>query len=363
MNEREALIMLNSVEGIGPIRLKKLLKHFNPPQTVFGKPLSELTAIGLPETVAHVVLETPRQFDVEREVGYAEREGAKIITLLDEDYPKALKDIHDSPPVLYVKGEFYPEKELFFAMVGSRNASPYGLEMADRIARELAACGFTIVSGFARGIDTASHRGALSAKGRTVAVLGSGLLDIYPRENRALARELSFSGALVSEFPLMVPPLSENFPRRNRIISGLSLGVLVIEADEKSGALITAHCAVEQGKEVFALPGRVDSSLSRGTHRLIQEGAKLFQDLNDIFEELKIPIAHEASKHSFVKERGTELPGEEGVVYETLTELPKSIDAIVEETHLSAKETLATLVQLEVKHLVRVYPGNHYTRT
>ena len=291
----------------------------------------------------------------------AEKEGVQIVTSSDERYPKILKTIYDPPPVLYVKGELPPEEALTLAVVGSRRASSYGLETAERFSRELAAYGFTVVSGFARGIDTAAHRGALSGKGRTVAVLGSGLLEIYPAENRGFAKEVFQSGALVSEFPLRYPALPQNFPQRNRVISGLSLGVLVVEADEKSGALITANFAAEQGREVFALPGRVDSALSKGTHRLIQQGAKLVQEVKDILEELKIPIANGIAREFSTKILPS-LSGEEGVVYETLSDSPKSIDTIVEESHLSAQSALSTLVQLEVKKLIRAYPGKRYAR-
>ena len=279
----------------------------------------------------------------------------------DQEYPKLLREIHDPPPILYVSGDLKPE-ERFFAIVGSRKASPYGLKVASEMAEALATYGLTIVSGFARGIDTASHQGALRAKGRTVAVLGSGLSKIYPPENRDLAGEVSLSGALVSEFPMTYPVLPENFPRRNRLISGVSLGVLVVEADEKSGALITADCALEQGREVFAIPGRIDSSLSRGTHRLIQQGAKLVREVTDILEELKVPMTEGVTKPASFRRLPPSLVGEEEVVYEHLTDSPKPIDTIVEETRLSAQKALSTLVQLEVKRLIKEHPGKRYTR-
>jgi len=362
MNDREALMLLNSIEGLGPIRIKGLLAHFQSPESLFGKNASELATLGLTESVARSILQAPGKNDFKKEFELAEKEGVEVLTFLDDVYPKSLKEIHDAPVILYVKGDFRKEDELSLAIVGSRKASSYGLESAKGIARDLAGYGFTIVSGFARGIDSAAHRGALSGKGRTVAVLGSGLLKIYPPENRIFAKEVSSSGALVSEFPMHYPALPQNFPRRNRIISGLSLGVLVVEADEKSGALITAHFAMEQGREVFAIPGRIDSSLSKGTNRLIQQGAKLVEGLADIFEELKIPIANGVIKTSFAK-LSPSLIGEEEVIYETLSEFPKSVDTIVEETHLSAQMALSTLVQLEVKRLIKVYPGNRYART
>ncbi|MFH1858073.1 MAG: DNA-processing protein DprA [Candidatus Omnitrophota bacterium] len=363
MNEREALVLLNAVEGIGPVRLKKILTCCESVQSVFGKTLSELEAIGIPGQIAASVLEAPKRIDVEREFALALKEDVQIVTAADAAYPKALKEIPDAPAVLYVKGALNPGKELYIAIVGSRKASRYGLDMAERFSGELVSYGFTVVSGLALGIDAAAHQGALEAQGRTVAVLGGGLMQLYPLSNVALAQEIAQSGALVSEFPMRYPALPQNFPRRNRVISGLAMGVLVVEAGEKSGALITARCAIEQGREVFALPGRVDSPLSKGTHRLIQDGAKLVQEITDIFEELKIPILHEgASRHPFISKSAAALSEEEEVVYEILTELPKPFDAIVGQTHLSPQKALSSLVQLEIKKLVRTYPGNHYAR-
>ena len=361
MEEREALILLNCVTGLGPARIKTLATHIQPLASLFGMSAADLVALGLSEGTARSLLEAPRKNDLERELETAEKEGIRILHFLDEAYPKSLKEIHDPPVVLYVKGELPPGETLMLAIIGSRRASSYGLEMAEKFSRELVGYGFTVVSGFARGIDTAAHRGALSGKGKTIAVLGSGLLEIYPPENRGFAKEIFQSGALVSEFPLRYPALPQNFPQRNRVISGLSLGVLVVEADEKSGALITANFAVEQGREVFALPGRVDSALSKGTHRLIQQGAKLVQEVKDILEELKIPIASGVAGE-FSTKIPPSLSGEEGVVYETLSDSPKSIDTIMEESHLSAPSALATLVQLEVKKLIRAYPGKRYAR-
>lgn len=359
MNERDALILLNSVKGLGPVRIKTLLSRFGTPQDIFGVSLLSLREAGLSETVAQALLQAPDLFPLQRELEWVRKQGVQVVTFLEENYPKLLKEIHDPPVVLYVKGELRPD-DLSLAIVGSRKGSSYGLKVAEEIARQLVEYGLTVVSGLARGIDTASHEGALKAKGRTVAVLGSGLWEIYPPENRSLSSAIALSGALVSEFSMTQPALPENFPRRNRLISGLSVGVLVVEADEKSGALITAHAAMEQGREVFAIPGRVDSPLSRGTHRLIQEGAKLVQDLSDILEELKIPIVH--ATPPLLSQAPPSLSGEEEVIYETLSDFPKSVDLIAEESHLSADTTLSTLVRLELKKLVKAFPGQHYTR-
>jgi len=211
----------------------------------------------------------------------------KTLGIADKDYPTNLRYIYDPPATVYLKGNIVPEDNIAIAIVGSRRATHYGLKNAKSLAFELAVRGITIVSGLARGVDSAAHRGALEAKGRTIAVLGSGLNVIYPKENERLAEEIAQNGAVISEFPLDAGPQRYHFPRRNRVISGLSLGVVVVEAAQKSGALITANCALEQGREVFALPGKIDSFTSRGTHDLIKQGAKLVESIEDIIEELE----------------------------------------------------------------------------
>ena len=287
----------------------------------------------------------------------SEKETIEILRVNDVGYPSLLKEIAVPPAELYLKGELPTTACL--AIVGSRDASAYGLRIAETLARELSGAGLGIVSGLARGIDTAAHRGALSGKGKTVAVLGSGLSNIYPSENRALAEEiLRQGGALVSEFPLTYPALPENFPRRNRIISALSIGVIVVEADEKSGALITAHAALEQGREVFACPGPMDSPLSRGCHRLIQQGAKLIVEVEDVFEELKIPLVHHLSREQEV----VDLDPREAALYRHLSDRPLSVDLLAEQSRLPVQEALSTLLQLELKQLVRAYPGKRFVK-
>jgi len=287
----------------------------------------------------------------------SERDTIQILRLTDGGYPPLLKEIATPPSELYLKGSLPTSQCL--AIVGTRQASPYGLRLAEKLAKEAAHAGLAIVSGLARGIDTAAHRGALAGNGVTVAVLGSGLLDPYPPENRRLSEEMvEKGGCLVSEFPLTAPPLPENFPRRNRIISGLSLGVLVVEADEQSGALITANFALEQGREVFACPGPMDSVLSRGCHRLIQQGAKLVIDLQDIVDELKIPLSRPLLK----EEKKPVLDPQEAKIFQHLSDEPLSVDLLAERSHLPVQETLSTLLQLELKQLVRAYPGKRFVR-
>ena len=289
----------------------------------------------------------------------------KVLSLTDKDYPTNLKYIYDPPSTLYVEGKIIPEDNIAIAIVGSRRATHYGLQNAQKLAYELAAKGISIISGLARGVDSAAHRGALRAGGRTIAVLGSGLNVIYPRENKALAREIAQNGAVISEFPEDTPPFKENFPRRNRIISGLSLGVVVVEAAKRSGALITANCALEQGREVFALPGKIDSFTSQGTHNLIKDGAKLVESSEDIIEELEPLMAEyvrQAKSESKAKV-APNLPQEEREIYSCLTSEPVDIDEIMQKVALPYGRLLTSLLKLEHKKLVKELPGKLFVRS
>jgi len=251
MNNLEALILLNMVQGLGSVRLKKLLEGFKEPRLVFGAQAHALSATGvITPPLARSVLEAPKRWNAGQEIQEAEKKGIRILTLLDEEYPPILKEIYDPPYVLYVKGDYLAADVNAVGVVGSRGASFYGLSCAERFASRLSLFGLTIVSGMARGVDTASHWAALKTSGRTIAVLGSGLNHIYPPENEGLFKEIAQRGAVVSQFPLNTKPLACNFPIRNRIISGLSRGVLVVEASQRSGALITARYALEQSREV-----------------------------------------------------------------------------------------------------------------
>ncbi len=285
MENREYLIALNMIEGLGSIRMTKLLSYFNSAENIFKADESKL------QSIASIGKEISRRIkafnikDLREELELCKKENIRVISIFDRDYPELLKSIPDAPMVLYIKGKLDCLLGLNIAVIGSRKASSYGLLTAERISRQLASLGVTIVSGMARGIDSAAHRGALDAGGRTVAVLGSGVLNIYPPENASLAKKISNNGALISEFPLKRAPLRENFPRRNRIVSGLSKGVVVVEAAKRSGALITADLALDQGRDVFAIPGEVDSPTSYGTNYLIKQGAKLVDSAEDILEE------------------------------------------------------------------------------
>ena len=297
----------------------------------------------------------------------------RTITINDPEYPKNLKNIHRPPKQLYVNGTLIEQDEVAVALVGSRRASLYGLEMAQKLGYELAIRGVTVVSGMAIGIDTASHMGALKAKGRTIAVMGSGHGNIYPARNKKLYEEIAASGAVVTEFENDVEPLPFNFPQRNRIISGLSLGIVVVEAAKDSGALITANLAAEQGREVFALPGKISSSTSSGTNSLIKDGARLVQSVDDIMEELKLqeirPLEGEAEEKADGKiARMTKayiynsLTEDERAVYKALSDDPVYIDDIIATTGMEPAKASKVLLNLQLKKLIREVPGKQYVR-
>jgi DNA processing protein len=282
------LILLNMVEGIGAIKLKVLLDEFKEPDKILKASVDKLQSLkGIGPILARSIKNSGLKYNIAKELELIKKANVDILTIFDKGYPENLKNIYDPPVVLYIKGRMIKEDELSVAIVGSRKCTYYGMNMSGKIAETLAACGVTVISGLARGIDTAAHKGALKS-GRTIAVLGSGLGNIYPAENKLLAKEIAQSGAVISEFPMQMPPERQNFPRRNRLISGMSRAVLVVEAANKSGALITADFALEQGRDVFAVPGSVDRLSSMGTNALIKQGAKLVESAEDILEELKI---------------------------------------------------------------------------
>ncbi len=300
-----------------------------------------------------------------QERALAQRHGVHIVTLEDAEYPQRLRTIYDPPSALYVRGCLAPADEIAVAVVGSRHASLYGLQCAERLAYELALRGITVVSGLARGIDAAAHRGALKASGRTLAVLGNGLSRVYPPEHRALADEVARHGALISEYPMETKPLPHNFPRRNRLISGLSLGVVIVEAATRSGALITADCALEQGREVFAVPGPITAVSSQGTHHLLKQGARLVTSVEDILDELR--LVPQPVRASFPDDSGTAptaaLPEAEQRVFACVSERdPLDIDMIAGQSGLAVAEVSSLLLQLEVKQLIRQLPGKQFIR-
>jgi DNA processing protein len=279
-------IALRWVDGVGHVGFKALLSAFGSPRQAFDAPFSMIKAVpGIGAKAARQIKDFANWETIEKEMDCARQAGVRIVTLQDPLYPPRLACIYDNPAYLYVKGNL-KDDDINIAFVGSRTASAHGLYTTERLCRELALRGVTIVSGMARGIDSAAHRGALAGRGRTIAVLGCGLDIVYPPENEKLFNDIAANGAVISEFPFSAPPNASNFPARNRIISGLSLGVVVVEAGEKSGSLITARIALEQGREVFAVPGSIDVSGSRGTNKLIKQGAKLIENIDDILEEV-----------------------------------------------------------------------------
>jgi DNA processing protein len=367
MTDLEAKIALNLILDIGSIRLNKLLEFFGKAENILKASPEKLNAVsGIGQKIAAKICALKKE-DIDKEFALAKIHNLRILSLDDAGYPKNLKNITDPPIILYVKGELREEDNLSISIVGSRRASFYGLENAERFARDLAGRGFTIVSGLARGVDTASHRGALRAGGRTIAVIGSGFADLYPPENKELSEQISSSGAVISEFPVNTEPLRQNFPRRNRVISGLSLGVLVAEAARNSGALITADFALEQAREVFALPGKVDSANSFGTNDLIKQGAKLVSCVEDLLEEL--PVYRQETRNSSggkkEKSKGTgeSLSCAESELYNIISDTPLSVDEIVEKTELNLSLITALLLNLVLKKFVRQLPGRQFVRS
>ncbi|MBU0575544.1 MAG: DNA-processing protein DprA [Proteobacteria bacterium] len=375
-------IALKAVEEVGCVGFRTLLKAFSSPKAVFSasaQTLKVIPGIG-PKTADHI-----RAFSnwgmAEREVALAGKLGIAIVTCEDPLYPKNLLNIYDFPPFLYVKGSLCPE-EIAVAVVGSRLASAYGRYTTERLSRELALKGITIVSGLARGIDAAAHRGALAGKGRTIAVLGCGLDVIYPPENEKLADDITARGALVTEFPFGTPPNAPNFPARNRIISGISFGVVVVEAGEKSGSLITARFAAEQGRSVFAVPGAIDTAGSRGTHRLIKQGAKLIENVDDILDEIlpqaaclpalsekqsriPMPDATQLDPETTNAPPSADIAGlgeTERKLFALVPQKPVEIDTLIITSGFAPQEVLNGLLILELRGLIRQLPGKMFVR-
>ncbi len=299
-------IALKSIKGIGHVSFPALVDRFGSPAAVFGASVSDLQQTeGISRQIAEAIVHFRGWDNVKAELELIRKNDVTIVTYEDELYPGQLLNIYDRPPYIYVRGNLSRE-DINLAIVGSRAASTYGKYTTERISRDLALQGVTVVSGMARGIDSSAHRGAITAHGRTVAILGSGLDVIYPPENKKLFADIVENGAVVSEFPLGTPPRSTNFPARNRIISGISYGVVIVEAGEKSGSLITARLALEQGREVFAVPGSIDSAGSRGTNKLIKQGAKLIENTEDILEEILPQIEREKTVKRIFRSRDIE---------------------------------------------------------
>jgi DNA processing protein len=356
--ELQYWVGFNIVPGIGPAKFRALHDYFGSAESAWRAGESALRQVGLDQRALESLLDVRRQLDLPAEMAQIEAAGIQLLTWDDDDYPTYLKEIPDPPPVLFVRGELQLQDQWAVAVVGTRRASPYGRLATERLAGDLARSGVTIVSGLARGVDSIAHQAALDAGGRTIAVLGSGLGHIYPAEHRRLAGQIASRGALVTEFHPDTPPEAGNFPRRNRIISGLSLGVLVVEAGERSGASITANCALEQGRDVFAVPGNITSRTSIGTNRLIQHGAKLVLRAEDILEELNMTMVAEQVATQLA------LPAthEEAHLLQFLSDRPLHVDELSREAGMAVAQVTSTLTLMELKGMVRQLEGMTYIR-
>jgi DNA processing protein len=363
MTSREAFIALNMVADVGPVRVRQLLDAFGSPEKILQAPRSELKKVdGIGEEVAKSITKWRENVRLDDELARIERENVRVVTQLDDEFPQNLREIHDPPLVLYVRGALKKNEKLAVAVVGTRRPTHYGQESARKLAYQLAHCGVAVISGGARGIDTAAHRGALQAKGRTIAVVGTGLDVIYPAENKKLFDEIAESGAVVTEFPFGTKPTKTNFPMRNRILSGWSLGVIVVEAGLHSGASITATQAAEQGRQVFAVPGRIDSPMSKGTHRLIKEGAKLTEDVEDVLSEFEFLTFRRAESEKSDESATISLTETEQKIVNALAEQELSPDEIIAATGLTSAEVSSTLLALEMKRVVKQLPGRRFAR-
>lgn len=387
MTPKEAYLALNLLPRIGPIRVRRLLEHFETPQAILAAKRRELVAVpGIGEDMAEQIGDWENRIDLAEEQRRIAAHGISLVTLDDANYPEALRTIHDPPFLLYMKGTLLPGDAAAIGVVGSRRTTHYGKEQAKKLSFQLARAGFCIISGLARGIDTAAHEAALAAKGRTIAVLGSGIGNVYPPENQSLADRISESGAVLSEFPVLYVPDKQSFPLRNRIVAGMSQGLLVVEAPVRSGSLITANQALEQGRTVFAVPGPIDRPTSEGCHRLIQQGATLVCGAQDVIDELGMEInslalefepdslfsprsesrvdsAPESPAASLEKpKRQIELSEIERLILAELDRGNATIDSLSEVTGSPAGKVGATLLQLELKSLVKQLPGKYFTK-
>ena len=364
MNSTEACIALNMVAKMGPVRLRKLLEVFETPERILSAKRSELRVVeGIGNDVAEQIAHWESAIDLSAELARIREFGAEVITAQSPTYPRQLLEIHAPPIVLYVWGELTARDQHAIAVIGSRRTSHYGAECAKKLSYQLAYSGLTVISGLARGIDTAAHHGALAAKGRTIAVIGSGLTKLYPPENAALADKIrNGNGAVVSEFSMEVEPDRQTFPMRNRIISGWSHGILVVEAGSNSGALITASQAIEQGRSVYAVPGHINAPTAHGSNRLIQQGAKLVMDAGDILDDLEILLPEKQKLPEPSSRPLPELTADERLVYDAIRPTETPIDQIATTSELPAAVVSSVLLRLELRRLVKQLPGKYFVK-
>ncbi|MEP6809685.1 MAG: DNA-processing protein DprA [Chthoniobacterales bacterium] len=364
MNSTEACIALNMLPKMGPVRLRKLLEVFETPEQILAARASALRAVdGIGADVAEQIVHWESAVDLSAELDRIRDFGATVITPTSEMYSRQLREIHAPPIVLYVWGELKERDQHAIGVIGSRRTTHYGTEAAKKLSYQLAYSGLTVISGLARGIDTAAHQGALAAKGRTIAVIGSGLNKLYPPENAALAEKIANgNGAVVSEFSMDVEPDRQTFPMRNRIISGWSHGILVVEAGLNSGALITASQALEQGRAVYAVPGHIHAPSAMGSNRLIQQGAKLVMEAADILDDLSILLPEAKPSPEAAARPLPELTEDERKVYDAIHDSETSIDDIAAGAVLPSGSVSSVLLRLELKRLVKQLPGKYFVK-
>ena len=366
MDSREALIALNMIDHVGPVRVRMLLEHFGDAPRILSASKNELHQVrGIGEDTAEAIAGWENNVDLTGELKRIADYGCHVLISADENYPALLREIYDPPLVLYVKGELTAKDKNAVALVGSRQTTHYGLEVARKLGYQLAYVGVTVVSGGARGIDTAAHQGALSAKGRTIAVLGTGINRVFPAENGELFQRIAENGAVMTQFPFNRPADKQTFPIRNRIVAGMTLGTVVVEANATSGSLITANMAVEAGRQIFAVPGRIDSPRSKGCHELIKKGAKLCEGAEDILSEFEY-LFPGTNRPPSPGETGVlpalELSGNEQKVFDALGHEERSIDEIIRASGLPSSAASVALLGLEMKRVVRQLPGKMFLR-
>lgn len=367
MDPREAFVALNMIEGVGPVRVRQLLEHFGDAPAILRASKPQLLQVrGIGEDTAERIAAWESTVDLSGELQRIREYGCHIVIPDDSEYPELLRQIYDPPIVLYVKGTLTDRDKNPVAIVGSRQVTSYGLETARRFAYQLAYVGVTVTSGGARGIDTAAHQGALAAKGRTIAVLGTGINLVFPPENAELFERIAATGAVITQFPFNRPADKQSFPIRNRIVAGMSLGTVVVEANLTSGALITANMAVENGRQVFAVPGRIDSPRSKGCHELIKKGAKLCESAEDILSEFEylFPASNRpASPADTGVLPALTLSENEQKVYDSIPPNDdSSIDEVIRRSALPTSAVSVALLSLEMKRLIKQLPGKVFNR-
>jgi DNA processing protein len=366
MEPHEALVALNMIEHVGPVRVRQLMDHFGEAPAILKASRDQLMRVqGIGQETAEAIAGWEKNIDLAAELKRISEFGCHIVTRGDQEYPELLRQIYDPPIVLYVKGNLLPKDKNSVAIVGSRMTTHYGIEVARKLAYQLAYLGVTIVSGGARGIDTAAHQGTLSGKGRTIAVLGTGINLIFPPENNELYQRIAANGAVVTQFPFNRPADKQSFPIRNRIVAGMTLGTVVVEANLTSGALITANFATDYGRQVFAVPGRIDSPRSKGCHELIKKGAKLCEGPEDILSEFEY-LFPATNRPPSAAETGMlpalELSANEQSIYQVLEQEQLSIDEVIRKSGLPSSSVSVGLLSLEMKRLVRQLPGKLFVK-